>query len=91
MELTFQWFGVTDEINKKVQQLLNFSLSVSRLCVSQTKSSWSYLRALPVPLFFSPVEADPPTSSVLGPDAPSFTPERPHRLPGSSCLNLKDS
>lgn len=91
LELTFQWFGVTDGINKTVQQLLHFSLSVSQLCVSQAKSSWPYLRALPAPLFFSPVEADPPTSSVLGLDIPSFTLERPHLLPGFSCLNLKDS
>ena len=33
LELTFQWFGVTDDINKTVQQLLHFSLSLSRLCV----------------------------------------------------------
>ena len=91
MELTFQGFGVTDDMNEKVQHLLHFSLSVSRLCVSQAKSSWSYLRALPAPLFFSPVEADPPTSSVLGPDTPSFTPERPHLLPGFNCPHLRDS
>ena len=59
------------------------------LCLDYV-SSWSYLRALPAPLFFSPVEADPPTSSVLGLNNPSFTLERPHLLPGFSCLNLKD-
>ena len=90
MELTFQCLGWQMRSIKKYSSSW-ISLCVSRLCVSQTKSSWSYLRALPVPLFFSPVETDPPTSSVLGPDAPSFTPERPHLLPGCSCLNLKGS
>lgn len=52
MELTFQGFGVTDDINEKVQHLLHFSLCVSRLYVSQAKSSWSYLRALPAPPVF---------------------------------------